>query len=59
MVLSVYSEVLDGRLVLVSAGDETEVVDIRTGKSLYQYATGYIFLEPDGYNLIVQAVDVE
>jgi hypothetical protein len=51
-------EVLDGRLVLVSAGDETEVIDIRTGKSLYQYATDYKFLAPDGYDLVIQAVDI-
>lgn len=52
------SGVLDKRLVLVNAGDFTEVIDIRTGKSLYQYATGCEFLEPEGYNMIIQAVDV-
>jgi hypothetical protein len=50
-------EVLDRRLVLVTSGEETEVIDIRTGKSLYQYATDYEFLEPDGYNVVIQAVD--
>jgi hypothetical protein len=51
-------EVVDGRIVLVSSLSETEVVDIRTGKSLYQYATAYEFLEPEGFNLVIQAVDI-
>lgn len=50
-------EVLDNRLVLVSSGDVTEVFDLRVGRSLYQYATDYEFLEPDGYNMIIQAAD--
>jgi hypothetical protein len=50
-------EVLDRRLVLVSLGEVTEIIDMRTGRSLYQYATNYDFLEPDGFNMIIQAVD--
>ncbi len=50
-------EVLDKRLVLVSSGGVTEVLDMRAGRSLYQYANDYEFLEPDGYNMIIQAVD--
>jgi hypothetical protein len=50
-------EVLDGRLVVVSAGEESEIIDIRAGKSLYQYASGREFMAPDSFNLLVQVVD--
>ena len=52
-------EVLDGRIVLVSSPTETEVIDIRRGKSLYQYATAYEFLEPESFSLIIQAIDIK
>ncbi len=51
------SEVVDGRMVFVTNGDETEIIDIRSGKSLYHYAKDKELMRPDEYNLIIQAED--
>ena len=48
---------LDGRLLFVTNGSETEIIDIRLGKSPYQYSSTAGYVEPAGHTLIVQAVD--
>lgn len=48
---------LDDRLLFVTNGRETEIIDIRAGKSLYQYSAAAGFLEPEGFTLVIQAMD--
>ena len=50
---------VDGRLVFATNGDETEVIDIRTVKSLYQYSSKFEYLQPEDYNLSIQTTDDE
>ncbi|MBN2158704.1 MAG: hypothetical protein JW807_04860 [Spirochaetes bacterium] len=49
--------VMDARLVFVKSGDETEVIDITTGRSLYQYSAGHEYLSPGDYTITIEAVD--
>jgi len=51
------SAVLDGRMVFVTNGDETEIADMRAGRALYRYANNKEFLVPEEYNLVIQATD--
>jgi hypothetical protein len=50
---------VDGRLVFVANDIETEIIDIRTAKALYQYSSKYEYILPDQYNFMIQAVDEE
>jgi hypothetical protein len=50
-------DIVDNRLVIVGNADESEIIDIRAGKSLYRYSDKYKYLAPDEYSLAVQAVD--
>ena len=49
---------VDDRLLFISNGKDTEVVDIRTIKNLYIYSNKNEYLLPDKYNLLVQAIDL-
>ncbi|OHD67641.1 MAG: hypothetical protein A2W19_11240 [Spirochaetes bacterium RBG_16_49_21] len=48
---------VDGRLVFVTNGEETEIIDIRTGKGLHQYSSKYEYMPPGEYDFIVQVTD--
>jgi hypothetical protein len=48
---------VDGRLVFVTNGRETEIIDIRAGKDLYQYSSRYEYREPSDYDFMVQVKD--
>ncbi len=48
---------LDGRIVFVTNGEGTELIDLIGGGSLYQYHPGRNYLPPDEYNLAIQAID--
>jgi hypothetical protein len=44
-------------MVFITNGEETEIIDIISGKSLYRYSGAYQTLAPDEYSLAIQAVD--
>ncbi len=53
------SVVMDNRMVFVTNGDETEIVDVRAGRALYHYANNKEFLMPEEYNMLIQAEDIK
>ena len=46
------------RIVVVTDGDESEMVDLLAGKSVYVFAAGKELAEPSEHNLAVKAVDL-
>ena len=48
--------VTEGRIVTLSNGRESEIMDLLAVKSVYQYAPGEVFALPDGFNLAINAV---
>ncbi len=50
-------EVVAERLIFVSDGDDTEIVDILAGKSVYLFSATREFLEPGEYNFTFDAAD--
>jgi hypothetical protein len=50
-------QVTDGRLVFVTNGEETEIIDLRAGMNLYRYSGTLECQLPGVYNLSIQAAD--
>lgn len=48
---------LDRRVAVVTAGEETEMIDLLAGKSIYQYHPGKDFLPPGEFNFEITVFD--
>ncbi len=54
---AVFRDGTDGRLLVVSDGERTEVVDAATARVVYRYAGTVVYRAPDDHNLELEAVD--
>ncbi len=50
---------MDERILFVSNGCDTEIIDITAMRSLYLYSSETAYAVPGEYNLIIEAVDLE
>lgn len=54
---AVFHDGPDGRLLVVSDGERTEVIDAATARAVYRYAKTVVYRAPDGHNLELEAID--
>lgn len=52
-----FHEIVDNRILFISDGIETEVIDLQNIKSLYLYSTESRYLMPEDFNLIIETSD--
>ncbi len=52
-------EVVNGRMVFISNGEETEIIDMISGRALYLYSNKRELLMPAEYNLVVDVKDIQ
>lgn len=50
---------LDNRMVFVTNGEETDIIDLRSGLNIYRYGRDREMQVPGSYNLLVQAEDTQ
>lgn len=54
---AVFQDASDVRLIAVSDGERTEVIDAATARVVYRYAKTVVYRAPAGHNLELEAVD--
>ena len=52
-----FKEIIDGRILFISNGAETEIIDIQNIRNLYLYSAESQYLAPVDCNLIIEASD--
>ncbi len=60
LLLSAGARFLDGpdpRMLFVTDGGHTEIIDAVTEKTIYRYADGVVYRTPGGHNLEIEAID--
>jgi len=53
----IIKNIADDRIVFLTNGRDVELMDLAVMKGIYQYAPGVIYMAPEGYNLVIHAVD--
>jgi hypothetical protein len=52
-----FKEIVDNRILFISNGIETEIIDFQNIKSLYLYSPESHYLIPEDFNLIIETTD--